>query len=117
MYSVGSLPEGTNVKLTVRGFSSDPKSFTADCIQYVSDEAAGFGANSPYMVISDITDTINEDDESVKLIVDELSDNNADRFTIISKCMNQFGTFYNKMTLTDWLNIVYKYLDKVENNL
>lgn len=58
-----------------------------------------------------------EDDESVKLIVDELSDNNADRFTIISKCMNQFGTFYNKMTLTDWLNIVYKYLDKAENNL
>ena len=68
LYSVGSLPEGTNVKLTVRGFSSDPRSFTADCIQYVSDEAAGFGANSPYMVISDITDTINEDDESVKEI-------------------------------------------------
>lgn len=68
LYSVGSLPDGTNVKLTVRGYCSDPESFTADCIQYVSDNAAGFGSSSPYMVISDIADTIGKDDEVVKRI-------------------------------------------------
>lgn len=53
-----------------------------------------------------------EDDKSVKLIVDELSDNNADRLSIIASCMNQYGAFYNKMSLTDWCKIVYQYLDQ-----
>lgn len=68
LYSVGSLPQGTNVKLTVRGYCSDPDSFTADCIQYVSDSSAGFGSTSPYMVISAINNTVNESDETITRI-------------------------------------------------
>lgn len=53
-----------------------------------------------------------EDDDAVKLTVDEMNGNNADRLTIIASCMNQYGAFYNKMSLTDWRKIVYQYLDQ-----
>lgn len=55
-----------------------------------------------------------EDDNSVKLLIDELISMNEDvsDLTLMSSCMNEFGDFYNKMTLKDWHHIVKTYRDK-----
>ncbi len=52
-----------------------------------------------------------DDDSSVKLLIDEQLALHGDVpvLTLISSCMNEFGDFYHKMTLKDWLKIVKSY--------
>ncbi len=60
-----------------------------------------------------------EDDNSVKLLIDELISMNDDVSDLIlmSSCMNEFGDFYNKMTLKDWHHIVKTYRDKKKSHI
>lgn len=53
-------------------------------------------------------------DQSVKLLIDSMNNDDKKRMEIICACMNDFGRFYFKMKLTDWKRIVYFYLDKSE---
>lgn len=55
-----------------------------------------------------------EDDSSVKLLIDELrqNDENISTLSIISECMNTYGEFYYKMTLKDWHTIVRDYVSR-----
>lgn len=53
-------------------------------------------------------------DQSVKLLIDSMNNDNKKRMEIICACMNDFGRFYFKMKLTDWKRIVYFYLDNSE---
>ena len=57
-----------------------------------------------------------EDDSSVKLLIDEQLALHGDVpvLTLISSCMNEFGEFYHKMTLKDWLKVVKSYIKNKE---
>lgn len=59
-----------------------------------------------------------EDDQSVKLLIDELchNDENISTLSLISECMNQFGEFYYELTLKDWFKIVNAYISKKDQN-
>ena len=50
------------------------------------------------------------------ILIDELINANEDvsDLTLMSKCMNEFGEFYHKMTLKDWHRIVKLYREKKE---
>lgn len=76
----------------------------------VHENPAQYGTKKGKDIVGKLTRL--EDDDAVKLTVDEMNDNNADRLSIIASCMNQYGAFYNKMSLTDWCKIVYQYLDQ-----
>lgn len=53
-----------------------------------------------------------DDDSSVKLLIEELLSQYEDApiLTLISKCMNEYGEFYHKMTLKDWHKVVTEYI-------
>ncbi len=50
---------------------------------------------------------INED-ESLKLLIDSMKDES--RLKIMSVCMNEFGEYYTKMSLSDWHKVIKEYL-------
>ena len=50
---------------------------------------------------------INED-ESLKLLIDSMKDES--RLKIMSVCMNEFGEYYTKMSLSDWHKVIREYL-------
>ena len=50
------------------------------------------------------------DDESLKLFIDSMKGDSTLR--IMSACMNEFGDYYTKMSLTDWTKVIKKYLNK-----
>lgn len=50
------------------------------------------------------------DDESLKLLIDSLK--GESRLKIMSECMNEFGEYYFKMSMTDWNNVIKKYLGR-----
>lgn len=78
----------------------------------VNDSPSQYGKKAGKDIVGKLSKL--EDDDAVKLAIDEMNANNVDRFTIVANCMNQYGSFYNKMTLTDWCKIVYNYLDREE---
>ena len=53
-----------------------------------------------------------EDDSSVKLLIDEMLAHDPDisSLSLLSRCMNEFGEFYHKMTLKDWHHAINDYL-------
>lgn len=53
-----------------------------------------------------------ENDSSIKLLIDELYRNNEDIsiLSLISNCINEFGEYYDRMSLKDWNRIVSKYI-------
>lgn len=51
------------------------------------------------------------DDESLKLLIDNMKEESMLR--IMSVCMNEFGKYYSNMSLTDWNNVIKKYLNKL----
>lgn len=55
-----------------------------------------------------------EDDSSVRLFIDEQIEHDSEisDLTLISNCMNEFGEFYDKLTLKDWFKLVRKYREK-----
>lgn len=53
------------------------------------------------------------DDDSVKLLVDSMKDKT--KLTIMAACMNEFGEYYFKMTLSDWSKAIKKYSDSNNN--
>lgn len=57
-----------------------------------------------------------EDDSSVRLLINELIVNNPEIsiLSLISNCMNEYGEFYNRMTLKDWNNIIKAYISQKE---
>lgn len=59
-----------------------------------------------------------EDDSSVKLLIDELyqNDENISTLSLVSECMNLYGEFYYKLTLKDWFKIVNAYISKIDTN-
>lgn len=76
----------------------------------VHENPTQYGAKKGKDIVGKLTRL--EDDNAVKLAVDKMNGNNADRLSIIASCMNQYGASYNKMSLTDWYKIVYQYLDQ-----
>lgn len=56
-----------------------------------------------------------EDDKSVKLLIDELYKMKPDISTLklMAECMNEFGVFYHRMTLTDWRGVINKYINSL----
>lgn len=52
------------------------------------------------------------DDVSVKLLIDELVQNEGgySNLAIISKCMNEYGIYYPKMSLKNWYEIICDYI-------
>ena len=50
------------------------------------------------------------DDESLKLLIDSIQ--NESILRIMAECMNKFGEYYYKMSLSDWNKVVKKYLKK-----
>ena len=50
---------------------------------------------------------INED-ESLRLLIDSMKDES--RLKIMSVCMNEFGEYYTKMSLSDWHKVIREYL-------
>ncbi len=60
-----------------------------------------------------------DDDTAVKLLIEELfNDNdNISTLAIISKCMNEYGEYYYKMSLKDWHIIILDYLEKRNERL
>lgn len=57
-------------------------------------------------VVGKLTDI--NDDSSVKLLVDSMQD--CSTLQIMSACMNEFGEYYTKMSLSDWNKTLKKYL-------
>ena len=57
-----------------------------------------------------------EDDSSVRLLIDELYTQNQkiSILSLMSKCMNEFGEFYYRMTLKDWNIIIKAYISQKE---
>lgn len=53
-----------------------------------------------------------EDDESIKLLVDSLLEEDKNSLSIISSCMNEFGTYYNRMSFRDWAKVINIYLQQ-----
>ena len=55
-----------------------------------------------------------EDDSSVRLFIDEQIENDSEisNLSLISNCMNEFGEFYNKLSLKDWFKLVSQYREK-----
>lgn len=53
-----------------------------------------------------------EDDESIKLLVDSLLEEDKNSLSIISSCMNEFGTYYNCMSFRDWAKVINTYLQQ-----
>lgn len=55
-----------------------------------------------------------EDDSSVRLFIDEQIeyDSEISNLTLISNCMNEFGDFYNRLSLKDWCKLVSQYREK-----
>ena len=51
------------------------------------------------------------DDDSLKLLIDRVKEESMLR--IMSACMNEFGEYYPKMSLTDWTKVIKKYLNKL----
>lgn len=51
------------------------------------------------------------DDDSLKLLIDSVKEESMLR--IMSACMNEFGEYYPKMSLTDWTKVIKKYLNKL----
>lgn len=67
LYSIGSKPSGFGIEYTLRAFSSSDKSFLADGIQIVKgDASSSYNVTSPYMLVSYVEETINEDGEPIK---------------------------------------------------
>lgn len=60
-----------------------------------------------------------EDDSSVKLLIDEQLTLHGDVpvLTLISNCMNEYGEFYHKMTLKDWLKVVKSYIENKQTQI
>ena len=61
------------------------------------------GGNDVVGKLADIND-----DPSVKLLVDNMQ--GCSTLQIMSSCMNEFGKYYPKMSLTDWNKTLKKYL-------
>ena len=57
-------------------------------------------------VVGKLTDI--NDDTSVKLLVDSMQGRST--LQIMSACMNEFGGYYTKMSLSDWNKTLKKYL-------
>jgi hypothetical protein len=59
-----------------------------------------------------------EDDVSVKLLIDNLlsRDMNTSILTLVSDCMNNYGDFYNKMSLKQWYHVVNEYMHTRDKN-
>ncbi len=58
-----------------------------------------------------------DDDVSVKLLIEESLkiNENISTLSLLSKCMNEYGDYYHKMTLKDWHGIIQDYLKKRNN--
>ena len=52
-----------------------------------------------------------ETDSSVQLTVDQLIAEGRSKLSIVSECMNTFGSYYYKMRFIDWAKVVERYLD------
>lgn len=65
-------------------------------------------ANKGAQVVGKILDIT--DDESLKLLIDSIKNESVLR--IMSECMNEFGEYYFKMSLSDWNKVVKNYLDR-----
>lgn len=65
-------------------------------------------ANKGAQVVGKILDIT--DDESLKLLIDSIKNESVLR--IMSECMNEFGEYYFKMSLSDWNKVVKKYLNR-----
>ena len=52
-----------------------------------------------------------ETDSSVQLTVDQLIAEGRSKLSIVSECMNTFGSYYYKMRFIDWAKVVEHYLD------
>ena len=63
--------------------------------------------------VSGVLDNV-DDDQSVKLLIDELSSKDPGRMAIIAACINSFGSFYPKMGFNLWKSLIYRYLDKTQ---
>lgn len=54
-----------------------------------------------------------ETDSSVQLMVDQFIAEGGTKLAIVSSCMNEFGTYYNKMRFIDWAKVVENYLGHI----
>ena len=56
-----------------------------------------------------------EEDVSIQLKIDSMAQNNS-VLEIVADCMNEFSTYYPKMSFADWSQVIRKYLQN-DNNL
>ena len=70
--------------------------------------------NSPKVGGNDVVGKLTDinDDSSVKLLVDNMQ--GCSTLQIMSSCMNEFGEYYPKMSLTDWNKTLKKYLSEIK---
>ncbi len=76
-----------------------------------NDKVQDVGANRP--VTESIEGYLDDlrTDQSVQLLVDQLISEGKSKLTIVSECMNTFGSYYYNMRFADWANVVKYYLD------
>lgn len=100
LFHINDLPR---FLLNVRDYFPDI-SITSNIIA-ISEESQG--------VLLDV-----ENDSSVRLLIDELYRNNEEisMLSLISNCINEFGEYYNRMSLKDWNRIIKNYLEMTNNS-
>lgn len=63
LYSIASIPSGFGISYTVKTYSSKEDGFLADCVQIIKGSSkADYNIKSPYMLVSDVSQTIDGDD-------------------------------------------------------